>query len=826
MLPMFTIQLNAQYEYQWSGENPSEKTFPAEKGRFPLYHQWRTYHAEEPIIVNTYTTGTGKTKAALLRLLKRAQDIGFDALRPSRHNALLIAPTNALLAQHVEDARTFCQENELPYRVVALTKEDLETYKAQPGFSEERLRRGATLHSVLNNASKVDDDVSKSATLYVVNPDIFYYALLFCYSQFDRASLFTNFFSHFNYIIIDEFHYYDPKQLTCFLFFMKLSKHMGYIDSSSKKRQFCILTATPRPQVTNYLKNLDIPIAWITPGEIAVEDQPFVKPACALAPVQLQVYSTEELQRPDGVEGSLLLLAELQKWELQAWLSKKLDGAIISSSLGMINRIHQSLCTVISPADLGRITGAELREGRNTARYAPLILATPTVDIGYNFEREKPQRQNIDFLLFDAYSGDELVQRLGRAARVLAKEERHHRSIVLIVVDSTVYTLLQNNQNGQPMERAELGRLAADEMPKRNDLYAYIKTGAILELFRPIKYIGAGTPDANMPDLERFLQDIQRLFEVKRPFSYKDAQRKVQDFDARQRYYQDFSTFPQEAFEMLRLLIDRKVPLDTPLAPAIEKHVEALFKRVVEAQKRHGHVGKNGREVVQWAQRDVRRYAIDKARFSFRDSFQPPRALLYDPERLHSSVPVAFYNALHIIKYYEARFYATAEEWEEASEEVIPTGGLDAFVYCRLLRFRVEPLRIGLKLNANEYTRDEWEEQYGYQVTALYGLEVVPLDDHHGLDWNVQSLISTQYVPAFVALQTTDGATARELYTLRKQARFFPLHLTITFCDGQEYPYLIILGAMAFQVCAEIPYRAIAIDRHKTQREDESLFIF
>jgi len=47
----------------------------------------------------------------------------------------------------------------------------------------------------------------------------------------------------------------------------------------------------------------------------------------------------------------------------------------------------------------------------------------------------------------------------------------------------------------------------------------------------------------------------------------------------------------------------------------------------------------------------------------------------------------------------------------------------------------------------------------------------------------------------------------------------------VTFCDGKTLTYLVILGAMAFQVCAEIPYRSIAIDRRKTQLEDDAPFI-
>src|SRR5437667_7642354 len=122
------LVLEPQYEHQWMDENPSPATFNPELRHFPLYHQWRTYNATEPLIVNTYNTGTGKTKAALLRLLKRAREIGFNALESSEHNALLIAPTNELLAQHACDAEKFCDENALPYRVVSISRAMIEQH--------------------------------------------------------------------------------------------------------------------------------------------------------------------------------------------------------------------------------------------------------------------------------------------------------------------------------------------------------------------------------------------------------------------------------------------------------------------------------------------------------------------------------------------------------------------------------------------------------------------------------------------------------------------------------------------------------------------------
>ena len=252
---MLSITLEPQYEQEWQGDSPSKATFPPCEGKRPLYHQIRTYRSEKPLIINTYNTGTGKTKAALLRLLKRARDIGgvnYAYLDKETDNVLLIAPTNELLNQHAEDAEQFCEENHLPYRVLILSRAKLDEYMSDPHFSEAHLRRGASLHYILDNPRRIDDDRNKKATLIVVNPDIFYYALYFRYHRLDGWPLFRNFLTLFNYIIIDEFHYYNPKQLANFLFFMSLSKHMGYIEGSTK-RQFCILTATPNPDVQTYL---------------------------------------------------------------------------------------------------------------------------------------------------------------------------------------------------------------------------------------------------------------------------------------------------------------------------------------------------------------------------------------------------------------------------------------------------------------------------------------------------------------------------------------------------------------------------------------------
>lgn len=820
---MLSITLKPQEEYQWIGENPAPNTFLEKEGWHALYHQWLTYNAEEPIIVNTYNTGTGKTKAALLRLLKRARKIGADHIVPSRDNALLIAPTNELLAQHVRDAKKFCEENsnDLPYRVLAITKEDLEEYRTRRDFSEERLRRGAVLQAILQDASKADNDVTKGATLYVVNPDIFYYALYYCYGPYDRKALFSEFLKGFNYIIIDEFHYFNPKQFATFLFFIKLSLHRGYINST-KQRQFCILTATPRPQVATYLNNLGVPIKWITPGTVDPDDLPYVQPIRALAPVQMQVYNVEDLSN-----GGLLQLATQQQFTIQKWLNDDQDGAIISSSLGTISRIHHELSSTISPTKtMGRITGPEKREVRRQAQYKQLILATPTVDIGYNFERAtRKSRQNIDFLLFDAYTGDEFVQRLGRAARVLGKEQADCYSTALAVVDPTIYSQLKI-YDGQEIERVVLSQLAGDpeKMPARNDLYVYIKTQAIVEALRPIAFIGQATSHPDLPDLETFFRDLQILFADKITYTYSEARQKLKGFEHLEQFYGELQSIPAETFDILPPLIENRLAKDAPITSEMKTCIETFQRRIKDAYERHEGIGRNGREILAWLRSDLRTYVIERARFNFRESFQPPLALVHDPKGLLSSNEDIQHDALHIARYYDVD-YLTANEWHQQRGNTIPQNiqKNDVVLYGTLKALRDEPLQIGLQLQAGHYSQAEWEDNYAYQITALYGLEIVARKDHHGLPHQLSNALQTRYIPAFVV--RASSATASKIRAMQKQARFFPQYLDITFNDGMLVSYFTILGSMAFQICAEIPPFTIRLDRFKSQRADDSPLI-
>ncbi|MDQ2714332.1 MAG: type I-D CRISPR-associated helicase Cas3' [Chloroflexota bacterium] len=793
---MLTVTLEPQYERIWLGENPAPATFPL--GQPPLLHQWRTYSAEQPLIVNTYNTGTGKTKASLLRLLKRARDKGVHRLDSTEDNALLIAPTNELLAQHARDVEQFCNENakDLPYRVVAVSRASLDSYKLQEDFSETDMRRGAALHYIMQNSRRLDADSRKKATLYVVNPDIFYYALYSCYGRNDRIPLFQDILTLCNFIIIDEFHYYDAKQFANFLFFMRLSQHYGFSG-----RQFCLLTATPNQRVREYLERLfkKEDIAWIMPD--SEEGFAHTEKAQALAEVTLEVYNEQDLR--DG----LLTLVDEKRASIKAWLKGGDDGAVISGALWRINQVYDMLRSSISPGEMGRLTGAETHTGREEARHKRLILATPTVDIGYNFDRPDKPRQNIDFLLLDARSSDELIQRLGRAGRVLSKQIKHIPGRVLAVVNQQCYEALKPFA-GQRMHRTQFRELVGEAMPARHILYAYIQSGAIAEAFLPIYRLERMESEAGKPDIEQLYNGVKDLFAPAATFTYKQMRRMIHDYTERDRYYSRMDTFPADPTDCLKQCQQR-----------------------LEAQQDKGTRWKNMYAAFDWLQKDLREYFTEKARFSFRESFQPPLALVSDANGLLSSAPTTVYEALHIAKNYRAHFFKTRQDWQKQTGLPLPERAGEALVFCDLTAHRKpeERLQIGLKLDASGYQKLAWEEQFVYRSreyvpTALYGLEVVGRNSSRALDDQVRTMFQERYIPAFLARE--GSRTASQLWNLRRQGQIQCYQLSVTFADGYIGTYDAVLGTLALLAWAEVLFIYRKMDEQKAQSEDDHPLIY
>jgi CRISPR-associated endonuclease/helicase Cas3 len=769
---MTTITLNAHFE-----KEAPPGAVPLYQGQNPLlYHQARTYDALEQasLVMNTYPTGTGKTVAALLRLLHPEQ---------RQHNTLLIAPTNALITQHSADAKAFLQQNDLDMRVFSVDAARIT--QVMP-----TLRRGEVLHRWIENHLTfakqlgLPDDAGKLPFVVVTNPDIFYLALFFQYSRNDQRNLFLDFISSFRYIIIDEFHYYDNKQFANFLFFFALWKQWGYFDHN---RKICLLSATPRSQVYTLLDRLFTTIGW---QRISPDNEPAESAAYATTQTLTELRLT-------------IATGPIEDWShdnralVDHWHEARLDSAIISSSLARVNKIYDQFRHL----DPARITGPE--DDTERQRVRPLILATPTVDIGYNFGRPGKQRQSIDRLVCDARFSDELVQRIGRAGRVLGRRETDHASEAVVIVNEEAAAALRA-YDGQTFNRhawAQLMVELGEVLPPKHQLAGYIQNHAIKESFYPIYHIHSLTAEQE-ETLHELFHMVRELF----------APNTRQTAGSLKRF---FKTYDQR-----RKWLGAKDAERWKCSTSWErKNLAGHLAAYLSWQESMGgiRVCRTADEVLCFlnhalAQPSVRlemqafiesQVTVTNALFSFREAWQGPQAVVYDEQRLFSSQPVNQYDLLHLLANYDLYVYDSKAQFEQPHGP-IPFTVKDIDLYTAIRGFRRPKWVIGFQYRA-DWSQEEFEARYCQVVTALRGMRLRVREQGESgvwqtLDTRVAATLEEDWIPCLVLSEKSESALRRVLHV----APFVARELMVIFSDGVERSYQVVIGTAAFHVQAEL----------------------
>ena len=753
---MITLQLLPHAE-KLSPDNPLGLT-PK-----PLYHQMRTYEAlsDHPLVVNSYDTGTGKTVAALLGLL-------HPALRGI--NCLFIAPTNELIRQHVRGIQEFVAAHNLGYHILHVDAQSLRALRP----SHERERVGERMVRLFSNPRAFGWE-GRKPTIVVTNPDIFYYALyVAAYNVHDRRNLFEQFLTRFDYVVVDEFHYYTAKQLANFLFFFVIAQEWGYFD---KGRHACLLSATPEERVHEYLMRIfpePRAIAWVSPTNEPPESTNYPTTP-TLAPLTLTV---REATLDDFADDP-----RQRDW-LAGLLEAGQDGALISNALWRVNQARAALRGSRFDRQVSRLTGAETPESRRTAPLAPLILATPTVDIGYNFSKPGKHRQPLDFIVFDARTRDEFLQRLGRAGRVLGREQTDVPSQTVALVDADALTALRP-LDGQTLPRAKLRREVRQALPPRNDLFAYIRSYAVLEAFRPIYELKR----TMRPDLEEW---VERLFEGVRDVFAPGSQRWYYgSLCGRIRRHAHIGHIIRKGdMAELPTFVDEFLDWHRPMEAPLEEW--ARLEQVVRTDQRALE-----QLVMPWLKAQ---HALTEALFNFRESFQGPMAAVYDPHHLLSDSDMTIYDALHAAANFEVDYFDDAAAFRHACG--LKPG--QAEIYCRLTAHRAPRLYIGLEYREGRLPREAWEKLYTRRPVALSELRLraqVPGGGPAALHPTLRRSIETQHVTCLIV---PDVDVGRLLY-LTRDRNLFPRSLWVTFAvEGTSHEYRAMIGTAAFIVYAEL----------------------
>jgi CRISPR-associated endonuclease/helicase Cas3 len=739
------------------------------------------------IVVNSYNTGTGKTKAALLRLLDL--DAVFKKDRYVSANVLFIAPTNELLRQHEEDVRSFIEQNRLSHIVLRL---DAATIRAlgQQRLSENVTRQGDRLNQMLQDPRSVLTDKDgfhiegHRPYVLVINPDIFYYALYGLGNPHDQKVLFRGFIEKFNYMVVDEFHYYNAKQLANFLFFLALSREWGFF---TRGRKVCLLTATPTQQVKHYLDQLHLQITYIEPDNES-SDFPTTP---ALAPVHLRLYSAEVLQN------GLVSLASDEKATVLDWLRHQQHGAFISSTLWRINQLYREYGGK-NNVSLGRLTGAEQTLWREQNKLAHLLMATPTVDIGYNFTRPGKTRQSIDFLFFDAHSSDEFIQRLGRAGRVLGKQEFNTPSDVWAVVPDRLVTEL-NKFAGQNVMRSELNKLVNETLPQKNGIYAYISSGAIAEAFLPLYSINKSLPTEEKEKAEHLYKSIVQVYGGRNALSFRlligntlrylkikaRLPELLREANTQQFTFGPASIIVRTMDEQPDVDLDALDTIDETAAKTVEQKLLNSHKAGAAELKRKA---------------EIEEYYITDARFNFRDNFQPPLALAHDPAGYLATAEYTTYSALHIVQNYIADWFDVDQpQFKESIERMGVTSDKQVKLCCEIRRPIEQHLSIYFKLGGLELTKRQWEAQYCSKLAAAHGFRLH--SDTGPVPSELNKIFEQNYITFYIV--PSIGPEALALTKLYKTTSLFTNTLKVDFGSEGEHEYMMVVGSAALLVSYE-----------------------
>ncbi len=750
-----TVTLNAGYE-KVSPTNEFGLKYP------PLYHQQRTYNElkTNDLVINTYNTGTGKTQASLLRLLD---------LKDHNDNVLFIAPTNELIHQHSDDIRYFVKEHELGFEVAEVTGKKLREWESvyDPGY---HVRNPRKLHEII----EYPNPTGQKKLILVTNPDIFYLCFYSRYSDLDSANLFRDFLVKFNYIVIDEFHYYNAKQLANFLMFFIFSKEYGYFNAG---RKICLLSATPDDELFKYLDEIDLKYKLVSPDNESEESDSYEK-VQTLSEIDLTLHSSKIHDALRNNPEMILNLVNSDK-----------DGAVISSSLRTITDINQGLKSAGLKGKIGLITRAVDSKERGKATFHPLVLATPTVDIGYNFKKMDKSRQNIDFVYFDALYGSEFTQRIGRAGRLLGKEDTTHRSIGHAFVQGKLYAQLEA---GKSYDRREFAILIKNALGEDNRFYYYIQSYAVLEAFYPLYAHLKRVSEDRQHRVQEVFEKIRQVFAPESDTAFDEIKKKIQwhiryenVINAHEKnLYDNFIKRDQEKATWSYL--EHQSWLNGILEEFRKTPNEELNSAIKGFIKRRS----NREMMVEYAKE---KYTPIKSLFNFRGSDVSIRCGIYDPSHFfQNTANYTEYDLFHVLLHYEF----TPISKEKYHEFTGDWGNYCEF-FVRVDARKKTSAKIQFDYNADDVDKEYFERQHCWGPTAIKGLRFSLTNGY--VPPEIQGILDDKYITCLLSKMKNRYAFNNILETKRQIAH----SLFVTFNDGQE-EYKLILGAQAFLIHAEL----------------------
>lgn len=359
---------------------------------------------QHPTLLLAAKTGTGKTRAAMLPILKR------------REWAVTVYPTNELLRDQVRAVAAFASDEGVAPLV--LTPETWNNENRATAYSaadfvlvpvdgplldrwQDAMRcrsRGETLRRLLN------PDKPK---IVFTNPDILFLILALGYHAEALQAL-----QRYRTLIADEFHLYQGVELAHALAMIALARGFGAFE------RVVLLSATPPADVRDVLAQAIAPtvIESSVPAGLTSGPSRTAVYAVEVTPIQV-VPGSDPVEVL--VERILDLRPELERLRAENADEAYLPAVVIVNSVINAIRLEDRLVEAGVARDaLAIIRGLSHRSIRQT-RGKLLALGTSAIEVGVDFR--------CDYLLFEASEAASFLQRFGRVGR-----HRRGKAIALV----------------------------------------------------------------------------------------------------------------------------------------------------------------------------------------------------------------------------------------------------------------------------------------------------------------------------------------------------------------------------------------------------------
>ncbi len=417
-------------------------------GPYPYSYQLKTFElvkdamqkGETLCIFLVTPTGSGKTLASY----------AYPILTGTP--ALGAYPTNELIRDQ-ERALKVELEKTKKNEIIRVDCEELDKLEARLDFE----RHGDVLDAVLNWRE-----------IILTNPDILYYLIFGLYEGLHGLTqrLYRLLADNYRIFIFDEFHLYNVKQMGNVLFFIGSLQRIN----PNKGRIFIFASATPEEEFLRQVERLRI-------NSQLIEEEPvFLKEGRLIA---------QELNL-------IILPSNLEHWDMIKTIHENwniIDDFIKNYPEGRIVSIVDSVAGSIELANefrdthpklsIGEVHGSSSKEARENGLKAQITVGTSTIEVGIDFKGEYEK----DFLIFEARTSGQFVQRLGRIAR--HSKLKKIPNLALALVPYYVYHYLENKLSEKAsISRKELYDLIYEAYRDPEEFHGYIRKHSPVEMFK------------------------------------------------------------------------------------------------------------------------------------------------------------------------------------------------------------------------------------------------------------------------------------------------------------------------------------------------------